>query len=290
MSTSTNLGWDVPDNGADDDTWGTLLIALLTSLDGMFPGATSASTIPNILQNYLSGLTLSTAGSSATFGIAAGVATDSANGAIMRLASAYTKTTSSWAVGTGNGSLDTGSIANSTWYHVWLIQRSDTKVVDVLISTSATSPTMPASYDRKRRIGAMKTNGSAQWTSFTQLGDRFLWLTPVKDASAASPSDTNAITMTLTVPTGVKVGAIIAARQDASGGSVYGYYSSLDQTDLAASDDVTTNYSSTAFPNPTVHLNIRTNTNGQIRGRFSGTGVQYTHYACGWDDARGKDA
>ena len=49
----------------------------------------------------------------------------------MLLASAYTKTTGSWAVGSGNGGLDTGTITNSTWYHVFLMQRPDTEVVDI---------------------------------------------------------------------------------------------------------------------------------------------------------------
>jgi hypothetical protein len=99
-----------------------------------------------LISGYLSGLTLSTAGASATFGIAAGAANDTASGGMMTLASAYTKTTSSWVVGTGNGALDTGAIANSTWYHVYLIKRIDTGVVDILISGSATSPTMPTGY------------------------------------------------------------------------------------------------------------------------------------------------
>lgn len=68
---------------------------------------------------------------------------------LITLASAITKNAANaWAVGTGNGSLDTGAIANSTYYG-YLIQRSDTGVVDVLTSLSATSPTMPASYDRR---------------------------------------------------------------------------------------------------------------------------------------------
>lgn len=40
------------------------------------------------------------------------------------------------------GALDTGTIANNTWYHVWVIQHVDTGIVDVLISANAT-----ASYD-----------------------------------------------------------------------------------------------------------------------------------------------
>lgn len=60
---------------------------------------------PVFHRSYLAGLTLSTAGSSATFGISAGVAVDSTNAGFMSLASAYTKTTSAWAVGTATGAL-----------------------------------------------------------------------------------------------------------------------------------------------------------------------------------------
>lgn len=110
------------------------------------------------LRSYLAGLTLSTAGSSATFGIAAGVATNSTNADMMALAFAYTKTASAWALGTAAGSLDTGTIANA-WYHVFLIKGPDTGVVDVLTSLSVTSPTLPANYTLFRRIGSMR-NGS----------------------------------------------------------------------------------------------------------------------------------
>lgn len=85
-------------------------------------------------RGYIDGLTLSTAGSSASFGIAAGLATAVTTNYPMSLGTAYTKTTSAWAVGTGNGSLDTGTIATSTGYHVYLIERTDTGVVDVLTS------------------------------------------------------------------------------------------------------------------------------------------------------------
>ena len=114
---------------------------------------------------HLYGLTLSNNGSDATndIDIAAGTARDASDTVNMVLASALTKRLdASWAVGTGNGGLDTGSIADTT-YHVWLIKRSDTGVVDALFSTSATSPTMPSDYDYKLLIGylvrASSTNG-----------------------------------------------------------------------------------------------------------------------------------
>lgn len=73
---------------------------------------------------------------------------------LMTLASTLTKRLdAAWAVGSGNGGLDTGAVGNNIYY-VWEIQRSDTGVVDALFSLSSTSPTMPANYDRKRIIGS----------------------------------------------------------------------------------------------------------------------------------------
>jgi hypothetical protein len=79
-------------------------------------------------------------------------------------------------LGTAAGALDTGAIANSTWYHVWLIERVDTGVVDVLFSLSATAPTMPANYTRKRRIGSMK-DGRFRALGYRspKLATEFLW-------------------------------------------------------------------------------------------------------------------
>ena len=42
----------------------------------------------------------------------------------------------------GANGLDTGSEANSTWYHIWVIAKADGTVAG-LFSTSASSPTMP---------------------------------------------------------------------------------------------------------------------------------------------------
>lgn len=65
-------------------------------------------------KGYLNGLTLSTTGSSASFGIAPGVATSDDATTPMKLSVSYAKTTAAWAVGSGNGALDTGSIASNT--------------------------------------------------------------------------------------------------------------------------------------------------------------------------------
>jgi len=83
------------------------------------------------------------------------------NSSYLRLTAAITKRLdASWTVGTGNGGLDTGTKTAGVLYHVWLIKRSDTGVVDALFSTSATAPTMPSGYDKKRWLGWIITDSS----------------------------------------------------------------------------------------------------------------------------------
>jgi len=83
-----------------------------------------------------------------------------------------------WAVGDGNGGLDsTDTVAANTGYGVYLIRRSGTGVVDVLISSDMTAAgsalTMPTSYDQKRLIGWIHTDSSANILAFIQSGDYF---------------------------------------------------------------------------------------------------------------------
>jgi hypothetical protein len=127
--TTTNYGWPKPVVNADADAWGTTIVANYDSQDA------DLFAVAQIANPMIGGLTLSAGGGVNSFGIAAGVAGAGA-GVVMQLPSAYTKTTATWGVGTANGSLDTGSIAPNTWYHVWLIQRVDTGVTDILISLS----------------------------------------------------------------------------------------------------------------------------------------------------------
>lgn len=117
-----------------------------------------------------------------SFSVGIGAVGDSTFVSTMVLAATTTKTTSAWAVGSGNGGLDTGSIASSTWYYVYLIKRPDTQVVDVLFSTSASSPTMPANYTLKRLIGAIKTDGSSHWIQWIMYANgRQAWVTLTND-------------------------------------------------------------------------------------------------------------
>lgn len=247
-----------------------------------------------VLPGFLFGCTMSTAGSSATMSISAGRATDSTGVQSMAL-SAIAKTTSAWAVGTAAGGLDTGSIANSTWYHFHVIRRPDTGVVDVLFSLSATAPTLPTNYTQFRRIGSGRTNGSAQWTAFVQDGDSFSWVTATADVAATNPGIA-AVTRTLTVPTGVRVLAKINSIHSNAGTSLISYFLT---TDLSTTDSTPAFALNTSGPcgvqsgiaqSTMVALEVWTNTSAQIRTRTSNSDANVEHHikTTGWADDRGR--
>jgi hypothetical protein len=234
---------------------------------------------------YLFGLTLSTAGSSATFGIAAGAATNSTGIDVMTLSSAFTKTTSAWAVGTAAGSLDTGTIAANTWYHVYLIKRPDTGTVDTCTSLSASAPTtggnIPAAYTLFRRIGAMKTNASSQWIKFYQVGDEFLWDVPITDRSGAIAS-TALTALTLTVPTGVQVAAMFAASLNTTAST--GVIFTSREVGTPSQYDVFAFNGSVANGDVVRH----TDTSAQINFTCNATTGSLAVSTYGWIDTRGK--
>jgi hypothetical protein len=263
----------------------------IQTIDPVEAPATTPAATP--LPGYLFGLGLSTAGSSAIFGVAIGAAADSTNSALMTLAVATTKTTSSWQAGAGNGALDTGTIANSTWYHVYLIYSPGSNLVDVLVSTSASSPTMPATYTQYRRIGSMKTDGSAQWTAFIQNGDNFRWVTPVSDAASTVPGVTTRVSKALTVPTGVVVFPLFFFQViSGSGGGVTGLCTSLDETSTTPAQGIYDSAVGSASTNGVASrvTDLHTNTTAQIGVRLTSTDGGYDINTLGWIDQRGRSS
>lgn len=170
--------------------------------------------ITPLIPNVLTGLTLSNNGTDIAndIDIAAGFAADSTNVTIMQLSAALTKRLdAAWVVGNGNGGLDTGSVGDNT-YHVFLIQRLDTGVVDVLFSLSATAPTMPPNYTLFRRIGSIVRQDSAI-VPFWQDGDIFQWQGGFQDQTLTGQSiDIAWALIDLTVPVGIRVEPILTGQ------------------------------------------------------------------------------
>lgn len=168
---------------------GSIPVSIVSAFVGTLLGLTTAAAffkaIGGTVSRALFGLgTTNNSGNNVT--VAAGQVIDSAGTYPLILAAAITKgLNANWAVGTGNGGLDTGAEASSTVYYIWLIARSDTGVVDVLLSASATAPTMPASYDKKALIGAMVNNAASNLRACVQMGDTYFFL----DAIAADITD-----------------------------------------------------------------------------------------------------
>ena len=247
--------------------------------------------------DQLCGLTLSNNVGDATndidisVGVAASEDATYANRVMMSLTSAITKRLdATWVVGTNQGGLDTGSPSNTT-YHVFLIQRVDTGVVDVLFSLSATAPTLPTNYTKQRRIGSILRE-SAAIVAFVQDGDLFQRSSPVLDVSAANPG-TSAVTRTLSVPVGISVIARINTDLDVGAAGSAVYFSDLATTDLAASNTaapLAQLASNNANDVDASQVHVRTNTSAQIRSRLSASDANTTLYVAttGWFDRRGK--
>jgi hypothetical protein len=285
-------------NSVTGDVW--QLLGGTWTIDGSIQGpvgptgATGATGAAGATPHgYLFGLTLSNV-SAGTFSVAAGEAFDSTFTAIMTLASSISKTNVAWAVGTGNGALDTGLIATG-WYHVHEIKRLDTNVVDIAISLSATAPTfgvnIPAAYTKSRRIGAMLFNISTGWVLFSQNGDEFLWATPFGDYNALSVG-TTAQLLTLSVPSGVKVTALFNADMVSNTAGTLALFNSPDQTSVAANAVIGNFqlYVSVATLADGAQLAIRTNTGSQVRCVSSATAATCTVSVAtqGWIDTRGR--
>lgn len=103
---------------------------------------------------------------------------------------------------TGANALDAGSIASGTWYAIWAIAKADGTTAG-LASTSFTSPTMPADYTYKARIGAVRTaSGSAQLLGTWQFGRRAQYVVGLAQ-TALLPNIANGVagTHSTTAPT-----------------------------------------------------------------------------------------
>jgi len=181
----------------------------------------------------------------------------------------------SWAVGTGNGGLDTGSSAVNTSYFIWAILRSDTGVVDILISASSTSPTMPANYDYKRLIGCFKTQSGAasniQVISSAE-GDsiRYRMSTIVNEVNVVNLGTSRTSYPCANVPSYDGIIAELLSQVLGSSGTNYAILTSLDQTDSAPSSSLYTHRFGSTFGADVV-LNLRLNGSAQFGARSDKT-------------------
>lgn len=88
----------------------------------------------------------------------------------------------------GANGLDAPSEAANTIYYIWVIRKSSDGTVAGLLSTSATSPTMPSGYDQKGLFSAVGNNNSSNFIPFHQTGRRYTFDTWATLATGSNPS------------------------------------------------------------------------------------------------------
>ncbi len=93
----------------------------------------------------------------------------------------------------GANGLDTGAIANSTQYAVYVIYNPSTLTVAGLISTSFTSPTLPSGFTQFARLGSFRTDSSAHFIRILTRGRRSQYVVTSGSNTAAFPLFTSGV-------------------------------------------------------------------------------------------------
>ena len=244
----------------------------VTTANGALKSASGGAGIADAKSIY--GLTYSNNGSDATndIDIAAGGCMDATGVYFMRQAALTKQSDVAWAVGSAAGWLDTGTVGNSDYY-IWTIARSDTGVVDSLLSLSSTSPTMPANYDYKRLIGWLKRTGGTIVAFHTYEieggGLDFAWDSPTLDVNVANTLTTSRRTDAVKVPLNISTIAHLNVLLYDASSSWFAYITCPDTTDVAPSDSgapLCTMYRG-AIGTEVDDLFVRTSSTGTIAAR-----------------------
>ena len=138
------------------------------ALDALYMPITAS--VGSSVQGSFKNLQLSATGTNANVSISADeIVVENTSNAYKTLR-AVSLTVAGVSSGVANG-LDTGSLAASTWYSVWVIAKADGTTAG-LLSLSSTAPTLPSGYTFKARVGWVRTDGTANKypLSFIQSG------------------------------------------------------------------------------------------------------------------------
>lgn len=235
----------------------------------------------------LYGLTLSNAAEADhDITIAAGKCRNEADTANATLAAALTKQADvTWAEGTNQGgAFPTTSLPTSGTYHVILISKDADGTIDAGFDTDPDGANCPSGWSVVRRLGSLVTDSSANFRPFYQNLDHFLLKAPPLDYSSAL--STSAASLTLSVPSGIRVEATLSI-SSGTGAIAISFYSP-DQTDQTPSLTVAPLNQLYPSNGRSKQIRIWTNASSQIRAvAASGTPTVYVS-TNGWVDYRGR--
>ena len=154
------------------------------------------------LKWYLDGLTIENDSGDTNNDILINVwtASSSDNTQYIDLGTAITKRLdASWTAWDNGWWLATGSKASNTWYHVFVIRKSDGSV-DAWFDTSTTASNLlsTSGYNNYRRIGSVRTDGSSNIRGFNQQWNYFHFSTTIQDINVVGT--TSRVFHTVSVP------------------------------------------------------------------------------------------
>ena len=283
----------IVDNLASSDADRPLSAAQGKELKDLLDALAVSAALP---RGYLSGLQVTQSGN--TISIAPGCCRSDDDAENIVLAAALTGKNygASWGAGSASGLLQASlSTAANTWYHVYLIKNSATGVVDAMCCPQGTAVVLPTGFDTKRRVCSFVTNGGSSIRPFLQLGDTFMFKTPVADIASGSVG-TSSQNVTLTVPLGVQVEAIINMMASKAGEylAVFMRSPGLDNVVPSLSSPAAfTHGAAYALGTVTVPFagtatRIVTDTNSQIAVRADTAGATLWVATFGWRDFLGR--
>ncbi|SDF31123.1 hypothetical protein SAMN05216337_10515 [Bradyrhizobium brasilense] len=201
------------------------------------------------------------------------------------LSAALTKSSSAWAAGNNNGCLDTGALANG-FYHVLVIKNPATSTVDVLMSKSATAPTMLGGYTLFRRVGSVWYNSGGLFSTLLQRGREFYWPGSALDFTTNTLGTTLQTFALASVTAGIQVQALVNIIAWNSVQNTTWWTHEVGLTDNAPGYNVGANglEASTATSGNAADLRVWTNTSAQIYARSSAANTSYRCFSRGWFD------
>jgi len=248
-------------------------------------------------RSYLAGFGL-TYQTITTFDIAAGQCRDSTNAANITL-SAITgcalSASTAWSAGNSANKLNNQAIPAAGTLHVFAMRKDSDGTGEILIDASLT-PSLPSGYTYYRRIASLRTSSSV-WIQWNQFGDMFQWENLQDNSAGFATISTTAANYAVTVPSGIKVIALVQAQLGGTSntGGLRLYDPDLADVAITASGNALGTSGVVAVGSTSARIvaeaQVPTNTSAQIRavhdtGITAGTADLRTR---GWIDRRGRD-
>ena len=250
-------------------------------------------------RGYISGLTMSNdTDTDHDINVTPGVARNSVNTIELELLVEQTKQIdASFASGNDAGGLSSSlTVANNTWYHVFVFDIAGVTEVGFDISLTAANLVADHSAETFRRIGSILTDGSANIIQFFQHADSFVWKIPVIDYQETNPG-TSEVTTQITTPEDVVTEAVLNVTMnvnaDPATDVTFAVFSTF-QTGISVGSNIGVNYNTSGRTDGgqnTAVFNILTSTTRQVLSKLTNStaSIEGVFGTLGWKDDRGRN-